>query len=89
MMVHHQLLKYSIVMLQIIHLFESDTSWFFEILEVTFIEVINLGNDYLTFYNNKEKSRIIIFGKLVISTIWSKNRSFYTWLYYGYVYKTS
>ena len=55
MMVHHQILKYSTVMLQIIHLFESDTSWFFEILEVTFIEVINLGNDYLTFYNNKEK----------------------------------
>ena len=48
MVVHPQILDYSMIMYQIIHSFESDTDCLTEfIIEVTFIKVIDLWNRLL------------------------------------------
>ena len=50
---HQIILEYLIIMHQIIHSFETDTSWLLDLLRLlVLLKQLIYRNDYLTFYNN-------------------------------------
>ena len=54
MVAHPQILECSMIMHQIFHSFESDTSSLFNLLKSLLWKWLIYGNDYLRFYNNME-----------------------------------
>ena len=102
MVVHLQILDYSMTMDQAIHCFEKDLSWLLDLLlKLLLLKWLICGNDYITFYKNMEQKIMVIckrlckskkscyFTDLVISVICSMTRRFCTYLDYVYVYKDS
>ena len=57
MVAHHQMiLECSIIMNQIIHSFEIDTSWLLNLLKLLILlKWLIHRNDYVTFYNNMDQ----------------------------------
>ena len=55
MVVHPQILDYSMIMHQIMHCFESALPWLLNLLfKLLLLKWLIRGNDYLTFYENTQ-----------------------------------
>ena len=85
MVAHHQMiLECSIIMHQIIHSFEIDTSWLLNLLKLLILlKWLIHRNDYVTFYNNMDQKSNL--GDMYTSMQIQKGVLFLlTWLFFSY-----
>ena len=81
MVVHLQILDYSMTMDQAIHCFEKDLSWLLNLLlKLLLLKWLICGNDYIMFYKNMEQKIMVICKRLFKS----KRNCYLSWLGYFY-----